>query len=45
MRVIIVEAGLSGLTCAKVLRERGAAFQALDGSVLSGERATREVFG
>ena len=60
MRVIIVGAGLAGLTCARVLRERSAEVavfaasdgvggrvrtDALDGSVLSGERAAREVLG
>jgi len=57
MRVIIVGAGLAGLTCVQVLRERGAEVavfeapggsrmrtDALDGSVLSEERAVREVF-
>jgi phytoene dehydrogenase-like protein len=60
MRAIVVGAGLAGLTCARVLRERGAevaVFEASDGvggrvrtdekegSMLSGEKAAREVLG
>jgi predicted NAD/FAD-dependent oxidoreductase len=48
MRAIIVGAGLAGLICVRVLRERGAevaVFEASDGSVLSGERAAWEVLG
>ena len=56
MKVIIVGAGLAGLTCAEALREGGvepSAFVAgeyaedssINGSVLSGEKAAGEVLG
>ena len=39
MKVIIVGAGLAGLTCAKVLRERGVEVSVLEASDGVGEKA------
>ncbi len=55
MKVIVVGAGLAGPICAKALREGGvepnllagefAEDSSINGSMLSGEKAAREVLG
>jgi predicted NAD/FAD-dependent oxidoreductase len=43
MKITIVGAGLAGLTCAKVLRERGAEIVVFEASDGVGEKAAGEV--
>ncbi len=43
MKTIVVEAGLAGLTCTKVLRERGAEVSVFEASDGVGEKAAGAV--